>query len=177
MRNILRISAGICCLILFFWLSAFGPPPGRIFSEIYVSAAPAQGADRYQTLRLNSKLMGREMPYRIILPGAYRQADEKTKYPVVYLLHGLTGHYNNWIDRTKLASDYSLKHNTIIVTPEGDNGWYTDSAAKATDKYESYIIKELIPEIDRQVSHGGHTRPALHRRPVDGRFWRRQIWP
>jgi S-formylglutathione hydrolase FrmB len=33
--------------------------------------------------------------------------------------------------------------------PEGDNGWYTDSATVPNDKYESYIIKELIPEIDK----------------------------
>ncbi len=32
--------------------------------------------------------------------------------------------------------------------PEGDDGWYSDSVSVPNDKYESYIIKELIPEID-----------------------------
>ncbi|HET6863104.1 MAG TPA: alpha/beta hydrolase family protein, partial [Pyrinomonadaceae bacterium] len=36
----------------------------------------------------------------------------------------------------------------IIVTPEGNNGWYTDSATNQTEKYESYIINELIADVD-----------------------------
>lgn len=100
--------------------------------------------------RLASKLMGRDMPYRVVLPAAYSDAKSSAfRYPVIYLLHGLTGHYDNWTDRTKLT-DYAARYNFIIVTPEGENGWYTDSATKQTDKYESYIIKELIPEIDKK---------------------------
>ena len=34
--------------------------------------------------------------------------------------------------------------------PEGGDGWYTDSVSVPADKYESYIIQELIPEIDRK---------------------------
>src|SRR5438445_2387379 len=96
--------------------------------------------------KLQSKLMAREMPYRIILPKDY--AASKAHYPVVFLLHGLSGHYTNWIDKTKLA-DYAAEHQFIIVTPEGNDGWYTDSVSVVSDKYESYIIKELIPEIDK----------------------------
>ncbi|MDQ3220246.1 MAG: esterase family protein [Acidobacteriota bacterium] len=105
--------------------------------------------DKVQTLRLNSKLMSREMPYRVILPPGYSALKFKEPgYSVIYLLHGLTGHFDNWTDRTKLA-EYSATHKFIIVTPEGDNGWYTDSSTISNDKYESYIIKELIPEIDK----------------------------
>lgn len=98
--------------------------------------------------KLKSKMMGREMPYRVILPVGYLDAKGTSpRYPVVYLLHGLTGHYINWIDKTELVA-YASNHKFIIVTPEGDNGWYSDSVSVATDKYESYIVKELIPEID-----------------------------
>ncbi len=96
--------------------------------------------------KLSSKLIGREMPYRVIVPTDYSSAKEM-RYPVIYLLHGLTGHYDNWTDRTSLAAK-AADFKVIIVTPEGDNGWYTDSVSKVTDKYESYIVKELIPEID-----------------------------
>jgi len=99
--------------------------------------------------KLSSKLMSRELPYRVILPLNYKTSSEKTLFPVVYLLHGLTGHYNNWTDSSKLA-EYAAKYNFIIVTPEGNNGWYTDSATTPNDKYESYIIRELIPEIDKK---------------------------
>jgi S-formylglutathione hydrolase FrmB len=102
-----------------------------------------------ESYKLNSKLMAREMPYRVVLPINYNNSNEKTFYPVVYLLHGLTGHFNNWTERTKLI-EYAAKHNFIIVTPEGNNGWYTDSSSVLNDKYESYIIQELIPEIDKK---------------------------
>jgi len=102
-----------------------------------------------QDFKLDSKLMGREMPYRVILPVNYKTSNEKTFYPTVYLLHGLTGHFDNWADKTKLT-DYAEKYNYIIVMPEGDNGWYSDSASVPNDRYESYIIKELIPEIDKK---------------------------
>src|SRR5687767_6075137 len=80
------------------------------------------------TLRHNSKLMAREMPFRVILPFSYRYKKEAEKrYPVIYLLHGLGGHFDNWTDKTKLAF-YAKTYDFIIVTPEGGNGWYTDSA-------------------------------------------------
>ncbi len=97
--------------------------------------------------KLNSKLMAREMPYRVILPINYK-LEKAQRYPVLYLLHGLTGHFDNWTDKSKLA-EYAAKYNYVIVTPEGNNGWYSDSATVPTDRYETYITQELIPEIDK----------------------------
>ena len=103
--------------------------------------------------RLSSKLMGREMPYRVILPIKY--ADTKdARYPVIYLLHGLTGHYNNWTELTKLVN-YASALSSIVVTPEGENGWYTDHSSKPNEKWESYIVNELIPEIDKNFRTTG----------------------
>ncbi len=100
------------------------------------------------TLKLESRLMARDMSYRVVFPTDYKLSAEK-HYPVIYLLHGLTGHYTNWTDKTQLA-EYAAKHGFITVTPEGNDGWYTDSVSTPNDKYESYIIKELIPEIDKK---------------------------
>lgn len=98
---------------------------------------------------LSSKLLGREISYRVVSPAGYSDPNNASqRYPVVYLLHGLSGHYTNWTDKSDLAL-YAAQHSFIIVTPEGNDGWYTDSASKPNDKYESYIIKELIPEIEK----------------------------
>ena len=59
-----------------------------------------------QDFNLDSKLMARKMPYRVILPVNYMTSNEKTFYPTIYLLHGLTGHFDNWADKTKLI-DYA----------------------------------------------------------------------
>ncbi len=126
-----------------------------LFGQLAAQPAPdlkskgSGGSAEVVTLKLASKLMAREMPYRVVFPKDYK-AKTTARFPVIYLLHGLTGHYSNWTDRTAVA-EYALNHNFIIVTPEGDNGWYADSVSTATDKYESYIVKELIPEIDKTL--------------------------
>lgn len=105
---------------------------------------------KVRSLILESDLMKREMPYNLILPDNYEDASQKEKrYPVIYLLHGLFGKYDNWATKTEL-SKYAAAYEIIIVMPEGGNGWYTDSATAENEKYESYIVKELIPEIDKK---------------------------
>lgn len=103
-----------------------------------------------QTYELDSRLLKRKVWLTVSLPTAYFEKDATGRiFPTVYLLHGLTGHFDNWSSRADLvamASDV----NQIIVTPEGGDGWYTDSATIPNDKFESYIVEELIPEIDHR---------------------------
>ena len=131
-----------------------------------VSASSAQPAASARAnivdYKLTSKLMGRDLPYRVTLPSAYVANDTK-RFPVVYLLHGLMGHFNNWTDKTALEQ-YVREKGFIVVTPEGEDGWYTDSASKAGDKYESYIIQELLPEIDKKF----RTVPDRQHRAIAG---------
>ena len=91
--------------------------------------------------------------YRVILPIKYAETKD-ARYPVIYLLHGLTGHYNNWTELTKLVN-YASALSSIVVTPEGENGWYTDHSSKPNEKWESYIVNELIPEIDKNFRTTG----------------------
>lgn len=114
---------------------------------VSISAQDQKKLGKVEDFKLKSKLMSREMPYRVIFPLNYEQNDTKTAYPVIYLLHGLTGHYNNWTDNTKIV-EYASSYNLIIVMPEGNDGWYSNSATVPNDKYESYIVEELIPEIE-----------------------------
>ena len=150
-----RFAASLLWLTVFFSSS---------FSAYAQSTAPKVSLPaNVENYKLSSKLLAREIPYRVILPVNYKNANEKTLYPVVYLLHGLTGHFDNWTDKTKLT-DYAAKYNYIIVTPEGNNGWYSDSSAAANDRYESYIVQELIPEIDKKF----RTLPDKNHRAIAG---------
>lgn len=94
---------------------------------------------------LSGKLMQREIPYRVILPKDYDVSEKN--YPVVYLLHGLFGSCDNWLDLTGIT-DYLDDKELIAVLVEGGNSWYIDSKAATGNKFGSYIIKELIPEIE-----------------------------
>lgn len=101
-----------------------------------------------ETIQLQSKLVNTTLPYNVILPADYRTSKTR-RYPVLYLLHGLSGHYSDWLTRTNVA-DYAAQYRLIIVMPEGNDSWYVDGAAGSNDKYESYILKELMPDVDRR---------------------------
>src|SRR5581483_6227000 len=93
-----------------------------------------------ETIQFQSKLINATLPYNVILPPGYR---------VLYLLHGWGGHYTDWLTRTNIA-DYAAQYRMIIVMPEGNDSWYIDGAAGINDKYESYILKELMPDVDKR---------------------------
>jgi len=101
---------------------------------------------RVENVDLQSQLTGRVLPYSVILPRGYVVPGRR--YPVLYLLHGHGGDHSSWIAHTKLT-DYLAGLNLIIVTPEGQQGWYTDSDTDQSEKFESYVIKELIPDVEK----------------------------
>jgi S-formylglutathione hydrolase FrmB len=119
------------------------------FALMLSLSAQGQGAGtRVETIQFKSKLVGQTLPYSVVLPEDYASPARRAQaYPVLYLLHGLSGHYSNWLAKTKLA-EYAAQYRMIIVTPEGNDGWYTDSATVPADKYETYIVQELIPEVE-----------------------------
>lgn len=102
-----------------------------------------------KTVSLQSNLAGKALPYEVVLPSGYTLITSNKKYPVLYLLHGWGGRPVGWLAETKLE-EYAARHQLIIVLPEGHNGWYTDSATVGADKYESYILQELIPDVDHR---------------------------
>jgi putative tributyrin esterase len=104
---------------------------------------------RAETIQFKSKLVGKTLPYSVVLPPGYALAGQPAiSYPVLYLLHGLAGHYSNWLTKTRLA-EYAAAYRMIIITPEGNDGWYTDSATVSADRYETYIVQELIPDVEK----------------------------
>lgn len=121
---------------------------GLLLLLLALSGAVRAQSASVQTIQFQSQLVNATLPYNVILPPDYRRS-KSTRYPVLYLLHGFGGHYSDWVTRTNVA-DYAAQYHLIVVTPEGNDGWYTDSATNASDKYESYVLKELIPDVQRR---------------------------
>ncbi len=118
--------------------------------QLQAQTAPTVAAARGETVQFQSKLVGKTLPYNVLLPPDYASpAAQTTRYPVLYLLHGLFGHYTDWLAKTKL-NGYAASHHLIIVMPEGNNSWYTDSATNPSDKYEAYLTRELIPDVQKR---------------------------
>jgi putative tributyrin esterase len=103
--------------------------------------APMQVRDGYTTIDFKSDVMNAKAPFNVILPSDY--GTSVRRYPVLLLLHGLTGHYTDWVMNTNVVL-YARKYPLIIVMPEGGDGWYTNGVAP-NDRWEDYIFKEVIP--------------------------------
>src|SRR5260370_11072821 len=75
-----------------------------------------------ETIQFKSELIGQVLPYNALLPVGYTESNKR--YPVLYLLHGLFGRYDDWVTRTNLA-EYAANYDVIIIIPDGHNSWYT----------------------------------------------------
>lgn len=99
------------------------------------------------TLTIPSQSMKQEFKALVFLPENYYTS--KKAFPVLYLLHGYTGYYNNWYKREPKLIDYATQYQMIIVTPEGTyDSWYLDSPIHKKLKFETYIGKEVPNWID-----------------------------
>lgn len=99
------------------------------------------------TVLIYSKAMKKNVPCIVIKPNGHLYSKEK--FPVVYLLHGYSGAYNNWINKMPSLIDASNEFKSFIVCPDGGFGsWYIDSEVEATSQYETFISKELVTYID-----------------------------
>lgn len=143
-------------LASFLFAYAFLPPLSPAQPPAHSNPAPPQFTNQsspsssvvtpvIKDVRFRSPSLAREMPYRIYLPHNYASTTER--YPVLYLLHGLFGSFENW-DKLTHLSTYAAGMNWIIVMPEADNSWYSNSATVPQDKFEDYIAIDLIAEID-----------------------------
>lgn len=152
-----RISLALVLVALVFFTGSSGVSSAShvvSFGTRNIQTSATQNP-RVQTVQFESKLVGATLPYNVLLPADYNQPAARAKrYPVLYLLHGLTGHYTNWLDKTRLV-EYTAGYDVIVVMPEGNNSWYTDSATVPADKYESYIVQELIPDVEKRFRASG----------------------
>ncbi|MDB5249953.1 MAG: esterase family protein [Segetibacter sp.] len=81
----------------------------------------------------------------VITPDNYNAA---TALPVVYLLHGYSGNYADWITKATGFEKAADLYNIIIVCPDGNNSWYWDSPVDEKYKYETYVSGELVKWVD-----------------------------
>ena len=116
---------------------------------------------RVQDGSFHSAALDREMKYRILLPCAYQTGSGR--FPVLYLLHGLYGDYLNWDTLTNLER-YAQEYELIVVMPDAGDSWYTNSATDPKNKFEDYIAKDLVAEIDGKF----RTLRSRHARAIAG---------
>ena len=97
------------------------------------------------TIEVMSQAMGRNIKNVITVPEWYYSTD--SRFPVLYLLHGAYGCYNDWSKKANLHR-LADKYGVIIVCPDGQDSWYFDSPVDPKMQFETYVSKELVAYID-----------------------------
>jgi len=92
---------------------------------------------------LRSSALNREMKYRVVFPADIAAGQ---KLQQVYLLHGGGGGFRDWTNYSDVAR--FAESGLFLVMPEGNSSYYTNSVAQPEDRYEDYIMKDLISDVE-----------------------------
>ena len=145
-KLISRVGLGVCLLLA----ACHNTSPRADVPRV------APGA-RLINVTFHSTALNRDMPYRVFLPG---QIQPGQKLPVVYLLHGGNGSYRDWSNNSDVSSYAS--RGLILVMPEGAFSYYMNAVGKPQDRYEDYITKDLVSDVEaRFPAASGQSNRAL----------------
>jgi S-formylglutathione hydrolase FrmB len=85
------------------------------FALLCLANAQAAG---YETVQFKAAhLAGKTVSFNLILPRDYASSDRR--FPVLYLLHGYTGNYTDWVRLTGIVR-YARAYEEIIIMPDAE---------------------------------------------------------
>ncbi|MEI9943203.1 MAG: alpha/beta hydrolase family protein [Chitinophagaceae bacterium] len=112
-------------------------------AAIIISSFSFSQAATVDTVAIYSNAMHKSIKCVVIVP------DTKDKVPVVYLLHGYSGNYGDWIRKVSSLKDDADEYKIMIVCPDGGySSWYLNSPVDSSVRYETYVSKEIPEYID-----------------------------
>src|ERR1700676_3497606 len=138
MRTVERLRSTVLFFFLFLFLGSCGNR-----SELQPDHPRLSPKVTMTDVTFRSSALGREMPYRIVIPSSISPGQ---KLPVVYLLHGGGGGYRDWTNYSDVAK--FAESGLILVMPEGNSSYYTNSVEHTEDRYEDYIVNDVISEAE-----------------------------
>ncbi len=109
----------------------------------------------YSVETLKSDLLQAEVPFAVVLPAG------EGPFPVLYDLHGLLKDEPSF-DPAPTPRDYFERQpfrrlqrmadetGTAIVRVNGGRGWYLDSPRIENSQYQSHIVNELFPTLEKK---------------------------
>ncbi|CAM2954385.1 esterase [Chryseobacterium flavum] len=92
---------------------------------------------------LESEFLSKADTVLVFKPDTY---DQRTQYPLVYLLHGYSENYRQW-SRTTDLQQLADQYKAIIVCPDGFVTWYLNSPYDKGSRAEDFFFKKLVPEV------------------------------
>jgi S-formylglutathione hydrolase FrmB len=117
-----------------------------LLSVLSVAVSIASFAATVDTVTTYSAAMKKQIKAVVIVPGNYATAKA---LPVVYLLHGYSGNYADWITKARGFEKAADQYQLLVVCPDGGFGsWYWDSPVDSSFRYETYVATELVNWVD-----------------------------
>jgi S-formylglutathione hydrolase FrmB len=105
----------------------------------------------------HSASLNRDMQYRAVIPANIAPSQ---KFPVLYLLHGGGGGFHDWSNYSGVAR--YAERGLILVMPEGNSSYYMNSADRPQDRYEDYIVRDLVADVEQRLpAASGRTHRAI----------------
>ena len=98
-----------------------------------------------QDVTFHSEALRRDVQYRVVLPARINSRD---KLPIIYLLHGNGGNFRDWSNYSDVAQ--FAERRLILVMPDGRSSYYVNAAEIPADRYEDFIVDDLIPDVERR---------------------------
>lgn len=135
----------------------------RIFSVLLVVATLTTGAQgKVVTDSLSATMLGVSQKFNVYLPRDY---DASKHYPVIYLLHGLWGCYEDWVNTGQMdrVADQLIASGecvpVVIIMPNAGTsdvhhyqcGYFNVEGWP----FEDYFFKEFLPMVEKKYNCGG----------------------
>jgi S-formylglutathione hydrolase FrmB len=118
------------------------------FLALFTLQTFAAGVD---TLTIPSAAMKRAYKCVVIRPDSYKKSKEAL--PTLYLLHGLTGKYSDWVSKAGDLKAYVDRYNVLVVCPDGAfSSWYFDSPVDSSMRFETYVASEIPAYIESRYN-------------------------
>jgi S-formylglutathione hydrolase FrmB len=112
-----------------------------------------RAAGRAECQSVPSAILGRAVPYCILLPPGYDEQKAR-KYPILYFFHGLGDneqmflHSGGWNIVEDLWEQHKLSE-FLIVTPAADASFYINSL-DGHQRFEDFFLREFMRTIERR---------------------------
>ena len=144
----MRIAANLSSIAAAFLALAIGPP---VATGATAARPPLTAEARCECNAVPSRILGRPVPYCVILPPSYAQEPER-RYPVLYYFHGLGDNEQMFVrsggfDLIEDLWDRQQLGDFIIVTPAGYSSFFMNSY-DGRFRYEDFFLQEFLPWIE-----------------------------
>jgi enterochelin esterase-like enzyme len=140
------LTSAVAVVLLLAGLSPVGARLQGLWSGRDSGASPG----RVIEARFYSQTLGQTEPYTVYLPPGYGAGSQR--YPVLYMLHGLSGTHEEWkwygiFETADSMIDAGQIDPFIIVLPQGDYGYWMDQAYGGP-RWGTYLARDVVSEID-----------------------------